>query len=91
MIPSTKQRSIGPVAGIVGAGGNLGAVLFGFLFKGGIAWTSAFLLMGILVTVVAALSWHIRFSPQAEAQAWELRKKDEERPADATPALPSAA
>lgn len=73
IIPFVNPRAIGSVAGIVGAGGNLGAVFFGFLFKGGIAWTTAFLLMGIGVTVVSALAWYVRFSPEAEAQAHQNR------------------
>jgi NNP family nitrate/nitrite transporter-like MFS transporter len=33
LVPFVNKRALGAVAGIVGAGGNLGAVLAGFLFK----------------------------------------------------------
>ena len=33
VVPFVNKRALGAVAGIVGAGGNLGAVLAGFLFK----------------------------------------------------------
>ena len=50
--PFFNRRAQGSVAGIVGAGGNVGAVLSGLLFKsGGLSWPSAFFLMGAAVTL----------------------------------------
>ena len=33
IVPFVNKRALGAVAGIVGAGGNVGAVLAGFLFR----------------------------------------------------------
>ena len=34
VVPFVNKKALGSVAGIVGAGGNVGAVAAGFLFKG---------------------------------------------------------
>jgi len=57
VVPFVNRSALGSVAGIVGAGGNVGAVLSGLLFKSeSIAWPSAFLLMGSIVAVGAFFS-----------------------------------
>ena len=44
IVPFVNKEAIGSVAGIVGAGGNIGAMLVGFLFKSNnISYTTAFL------------------------------------------------
>jgi NNP family nitrate/nitrite transporter-like MFS transporter len=60
------------VAGIVGAGGNAGAVAAGFLFRmEGFSTELALLYLGIGVTLVAPLALLVRFSAQTEAQEKE--------------------
>jgi len=44
--PFVSRKALGAVAGIVGAGGNVGSVLAGFFFKGGLPWTQALLWLG---------------------------------------------
>lgn len=68
VVPFVNPRAVGMVAGIVGAGGNAGAVLAGFLFRGSIAWSSAFLVLGALVLVGALATLSIRFSPEVERE-----------------------
>jgi NNP family nitrate/nitrite transporter-like MFS transporter len=52
VVPFINRAALGSVAGIVGAGGNAGAVLSGLLFKGdGVSWPTAFLLLGATVAV----------------------------------------
>jgi NNP family nitrate/nitrite transporter-like MFS transporter len=59
---------LGSVAGIVGAGGNLAAVGAGFLFKSeGIAWPTAFLLLGSAVTACSFLTFAVTFPLAADA------------------------
>jgi NNP family nitrate/nitrite transporter-like MFS transporter len=54
VVPFINRKALGSVAGIVGAGGNVGAVLSGFLFKlDGMPWTSALFVLGAAVTVGA--------------------------------------
>jgi MFS transporter, NNP family, nitrate/nitrite transporter len=71
VVPFINRRALGAVAGIVGAGGNVGAVLAGFLFKGSVAWTQALLILGITVTACASLALFMRFSHQDERTARE--------------------
>ncbi len=69
IVPFVNRRALGSVAGIVGAGGNAGAVAAGFLFKAeGLAWPTAFLLMGAAVTTISFLSFAVRFSEGAEVE-----------------------
>jgi MFS transporter, NNP family, nitrate/nitrite transporter len=57
------------VAGIVGAGGNAGSVVAGFLFKGSLPWTQAFLTLGAVITGISLLSFAVRFSEVEEQSA----------------------
>jgi NNP family nitrate/nitrite transporter-like MFS transporter len=69
VVPFVNKRALGSVAGIVGAGGNAGAVAAGFLFKGGLPWNTGLLILGGLVTLTAFLAFTVRFSEAAEAEA----------------------
>ena len=70
VVPFVNKRALGAVAGIVGAGGNVGAVLAGFLFKTeSVTWPQALLILGGLVTVSATLAFFVRFSPVDEMKA----------------------
>jgi NNP family nitrate/nitrite transporter-like MFS transporter len=53
IVPFINKDAIGSVAGIVGAGGNIGAMLVGFLFKSkNITYGQAFYYIGVGVAVV---------------------------------------
>ncbi|MCA9269986.1 MAG: MFS transporter, partial [Planctomycetales bacterium] len=69
VVPFVNKRALGAVAGIVGAGGNAGAVAAGFLFKGAIAWPTALLILGGVVTCCSFFAFAVRFSPAAETEA----------------------
>jgi NNP family nitrate/nitrite transporter-like MFS transporter len=69
----------------VGAGGNVGSVLAGFLFKGSMPWTQALLVLGAAVSVVSVLSMVVRFSSEEEDSAErEIRARlmSEEQPGE---------
>ena len=69
VVPFINRKCLGSVAGIVGAGGNAGAVAAGFLFRmEGLTFADALLLIGIVVVAVAPLAFLVRFSPQREAE-----------------------
>ncbi len=72
VVPFINKKALGAVAGVVGAGGNAGAVLAGFLFKGAVDWSQAFFILGIIVTSASFLAFFVRFS---------TRQEDEERAA----------
>lgn len=67
VVPFINRRALGSVSGIVGAGGNVGAVAAGFLFKtSAITWPTALLILGIVVTVSAFSALAIRFPAETE-------------------------
>jgi NNP family nitrate/nitrite transporter-like MFS transporter len=69
LVPFVNKRALGAVAGIVGAGGNVGSVLAGFLFKGSMPWTQALLVLGATISVVSMLVFVVRFSEDEEQSA----------------------
>ncbi|MGK6350001.1 MFS transporter [Parapedobacter sp. DT-150] len=65
IVPFVNKNNVGMVSGIVGAGGNLGGMLFGFLFKAeNISYATAFLYIGVAVIVVAALVFATSFDKE---------------------------
>lgn len=70
VVPFINKRALGSVSGIVGAGGNAGAVAAGFLFKSeAISWSTAFFILGAIVTCCSFLSFAVTFSESAETDA----------------------
>ena len=70
VVPFINKKCLGSVAGIVGAGGNAGAVAAGFLFKTDTAdWPARFLILGAAVTGASFLAFLVRFAPEAETAA----------------------
>ncbi len=68
VVPFLKPDGVGAVAGIVGAGGNVGAVLAGFLFRGqGLTAQAALLWLGGSVVGAAMLSALVRFQEAEES------------------------
>ncbi len=68
VVPFINKKALGAVAGIVGAGGNAGAVAAGFLFKGAMEWNDVFLIIGMVVVAASFLSFLVRFSPEREQE-----------------------
>ena len=64
LVPFIDRNALGGVAGIIGAGGNVGAVAAGFLLKGMLDIQSCLMVLGILVVVAAVSVIFIRFSPE---------------------------
>jgi NNP family nitrate/nitrite transporter-like MFS transporter len=69
VVPFINKRALGSVAGIVGAGGNAGAVAAGFMFRGAFSWPTALLILGAIVTVTSFLTFAVRFSTEHETEA----------------------
>ena len=68
IVPFINKRALGAVAGIVGAGGNAGAVAAGFLLRAeSITIADGFLYLGVIVVCIAPLALMVRFSRRAEA------------------------
>ncbi len=65
IVPFINSKNVGMVSGIVGAGGNLGGMMFGFLFKSStITYVQAFTYIGIMVMVVSVIVLITRFQKQ---------------------------
>jgi NNP family nitrate/nitrite transporter-like MFS transporter len=66
--PFLRRDAVGAVAGIVGAGGNIGAVAAGFLFRSSsFTTTAALFVLGLTVLASAVLVLTVRFAPADEA------------------------
>lgn len=65
--PFINKKNVGLVSGVVGAGGNMGGMLFGFLFKSNsITYAEAFSYIGIIAVCVAIIVLITRFSKEAK-------------------------
>ena len=62
LVPFVNEKNVGLVSGIVGAGGNLGGMCFGFLFKSEwISYRQAFTWIGISVILISLIVGATRF------------------------------
>lgn len=69
VVPFVNKKALGAVAGIVGAGGNAGAVLAGFLFKSEtMTYQEGLFYMGCAVIVVSFTVVLVRFSKATIAE-----------------------
>jgi NNP family nitrate/nitrite transporter-like MFS transporter len=69
IVPFINEKNVGLVSGIVGAGGNLGGMLFGFLFKSSsFTYVQAFTYIGYTVMVVAVIVLITRFRKQVTVE-----------------------
>ena len=66
VVPFVRKENLGSVAGLVGAGGNMGAIGAAFLFRGGWDWPAALLVLGGVVFALSFLVPLIRLSRRAE-------------------------
>ena len=62
LVPFINRRALGGVAGIIGAGGNVGAVAAGFLMKGMSTTQQGLYVLGMVVTISALCAIAVRFS-----------------------------
>ena len=63
IVPFINPKAVGVISGVVGAGGNLGGMLMGFLFKSqSISYGQAFLYIGGIVAAVGVLLFLVNFN-----------------------------
>ncbi|HMI61512.1 MAG TPA: MFS transporter [Puia sp.] len=73
IVPFINEKNVGLISGVVGAGGNLGGMLFGFLFKSeSITYGEAFTYIGLTVVVIAAIVSVTRFRKESPAPVPEM-------------------
>jgi len=69
VVPFVNKKAVGSVAGIVGAGGNAGAVAAGFLFRmENLPTEQGLLYVGLAVALASSAVLLVRFSPEAQAE-----------------------
>ncbi len=67
VVPFVNRKHLGLVSGIVGAGGNVGAVIFGFFFRNSeLMMQEIFSMLGLVVLGISVLVPFIRFSTEKE-------------------------
>ena len=70
VVPFINKKALGSVAGIVGAGGNMGAVCAGFLFRAeSLSYPQALMILGGLVTLFSFFTFLVKFSTADEKAA----------------------
>ena len=83
IVPFINKKALGAVAGIVGAGGNAGAVAAGFLFRSeSITTPHALLFLGGMVIIASFATLFVRFSPavqDAEKKAFAAALAERQR------------
>ncbi len=63
IVPFVNEKNVGLVSGIVGAGGNFGGMLFGFLFKSeNISYAQAFTYIGYTIIAISVVVLVTRFT-----------------------------
>lgn len=78
IVPFVNEKNVGLISGIVGAGGNLGGMMFGFLFKStSITYAQAFTYIGYAVIAVSVVVLVTRFyTSKAVAQQVALEESE---------------
>jgi len=74
LVPFIDRKALGGVAGIIGAGGNIGAVAAGFLLKASGSLPQALYILGWTVLCCALCAAAVRFSAthkQTEQQLYD--------------------
>lgn len=72
LVPFINRSALGGVAGIIGAGGNVGAVAAGILVKGASTVQHALFLLGAIVTAAAVFALAVRFSQEQKLEERRL-------------------
>jgi NNP family nitrate/nitrite transporter-like MFS transporter len=72
LVPFIDRKSLGGVAGIVGAGGNVGAVAAGFLLKAVGDVAHCFAILGVFAIVASFCAVAVRFSGEHKVREKEL-------------------
>lgn len=72
LVPFIDRKALGGVAGIIGAGGNVGAVAAGFLMKGLGDLHQTLTWLGITATLAAVCAIAVRFSAEHKAREQAL-------------------
>eukprot|EP00605_Chrysophyceae_sp_TOSAG23-4_P002047 GSChrysophyteH1.ASY1.ANO1.2268.1 assembled CDS len=83
LVPSVQPKKKGAVSGIVGAGGNLGAVCWGFFFRfGSKDFDKNFLYIGIIVIISSLLTTKLKLEGYGDWEFFERTDIEDETASD---------
>lgn len=92
LVPFVNRKALGGVAGIVGAGGNVGAVVAGFVVKGTVSTQAGLTVLGCAVVISALCALAIRFTAEQKTEERRIYNNAlTARSEDSTPVVPEAA
>ena len=72
LMPFIDRKALGGVAGIIGAGGNVGAVIAGFINKASPSASQTLWVLGLIVLATGLCAMSVRFSPAKKAAEQKL-------------------
>ena len=72
LMPFIDRKALGGVAGLIGAGGNVGAVIAGFINKASPSTSQTLWVLGVVVLCTAACAISVRFSPSHKSAEQKL-------------------
>jgi NNP family nitrate/nitrite transporter-like MFS transporter len=72
LVPFINRKALGGVAGIIGAGGNVGAVAAGFLVKASSTTQHALFVLGAIVAATAVCALAVRFTHEQKLEERRL-------------------
>lgn len=79
VVPFISKKSLGAVTGIVGAGGNVGAVCYAqFMMQTGTPLQDCFMYFGVVVSAIGLLGLGVKFSKSDEEEAVQEQQKIEQ-------------
>lgn len=69
IVPFINKKGVGMVSGVVGAGGNIGGMLMGFLFKSqNLSYSQAFLIIGSMAIFIGLIVALVRFEKEIKPE-----------------------
>jgi NNP family nitrate/nitrite transporter-like MFS transporter len=74
IVPFVNKKALGAVSGIVGAGGNVGAVAANFVFKS-YSYSDGLVMIGMTVSSVALLAFFLKFKNEKEESLKTIAEK----------------
>lgn len=73
IVPFVNPKAVGIISGVVGAGGNIGGMLMGFLFKSkDISYGQAFMYIGVVVVAIGLVLYLVNFDKKVFAEERSL-------------------
>ncbi|HTF81152.1 MAG TPA: MFS transporter [Cytophagales bacterium] len=77
IVPFVNKNALGSISGIVGAGGNLGALLATLTFKYSGGDRNGFFYIGVAIVIISFTTYFMKFNAPSTADTINISKKEE--------------